>query len=164
MWACSMCSCTLHTMHSGCYKMMYSTMDSKCCGSGLFVSPQICDHFLILLGILWICESSETTDVYYIFIGAFFITHVLRNSPPTLQKLILSSQDISCVRNTTPHRSFEVLRKIFYSPLRGGRPLHDGSDTAGGAIPTWGFSRSRLNTSYRVPGCNLKTFPFSSTT
>ena len=28
-------------------------------------------------------ESTETTDVYYILIGTFFIKHVLRISPPT---------------------------------------------------------------------------------
>ena len=92
-----------------------------------------------------------------------FIINVLRISPPTLQGLIWSATEISCVRNTTPRRSFEVSRKIFYSPIRGGRPLHGGSATAGGAVPTWGFSRSRLTTSCRVPSCNLNTFgPFSS--
>ena len=45
------------------------------------------------------CESSETTDVYYILIGAFFIKHVLKISPPTLQRLILSAMEISCVCN-----------------------------------------------------------------
>ena len=45
------------------------------------------------------CESSETTDVYYILIGAFFIKHILLISPPTLQRLILSATEISCVRN-----------------------------------------------------------------
>ena len=48
------------------------------------------------------CESSETTDFYYILIGAFFIKHVLQISPPTLQRLILSATEISFVRNTTP--------------------------------------------------------------
>ena len=74
------------------------------------------------------------------------------------------STRISCPRNTTPRRSSEVLRKIFYSPLQRGRPLRGGSATAGGASPTWGFSQSLVMTSSHLPTYSLNTLgPFSST-
>ena len=64
------------------------------------------------------CESSEMTDVYYILIGAFFIKRVLRISPPTLQRLILSATEISCVRNTTPEvRGTGILNVLLESEV-----------------------------------------------